>query len=65
MQLFPLFLKLAGRKVLVVGGGPVAAAKVASLREAGAAIAVVAPEVQPALAELGRASCRERVCLVV
>jgi uroporphyrin-III C-methyltransferase/precorrin-2 dehydrogenase/sirohydrochlorin ferrochelatase len=52
MQLFPLFLKLAGRKVLVVGGGPVAAAKVASLREAGAEIAVVAPEVQPALAEL-------------
>ena len=55
MQLFPLFLKLAGRKVLVVGGGPVAAAKVASLREAGAEIAVVAPEVQPALAELAAA----------
>ena len=55
MQLFPLFLKLAGRKVLVVGGGPVAAAKVASLREADAEIAVVAPEVQPALAELAAA----------
>ena len=55
MQLFPLFLKLAGRKVLVVGGGPVAAAKVASLRETGAEIAVVAPEVQPALAELAAA----------
>jgi siroheme synthase-like protein len=55
MQLFPLFLKLAGRKVLVVGGGPVAAAKVASLREAGAEIAVVAPEVQPALADLAAA----------
>jgi uroporphyrin-III C-methyltransferase/precorrin-2 dehydrogenase/sirohydrochlorin ferrochelatase len=55
MQLFPLFLKLAGRKVLVVGGGPVAAAKVASLREAGAEIAVVAPEVEPALADLAAA----------
>ena len=55
MQLFPLFLKLAGRRVLVVGGGPVAAAKVASLREAGAEIAVVAPEVQPALADLAAA----------
>ena len=52
MALFPLFLKLAGRKVLVVGGGPVAAAKVAALREAGADIAVVAPEVEPALAEM-------------
>jgi siroheme synthase-like protein len=55
MSLFPLFLKLAGRKVLVVGGGPVAAAKVAALREAGAEVAVVAPEVEPALAELAAA----------
>ena len=52
MSLFPLFLKLAGRKVLVVGGGPVATAKVAALREAGAEIAVVAPEVGPELDEL-------------
>ena len=45
MSLFPLFLKLAGRKVLVVGGGPVATAKVSALREAGAQVVVVAPEV--------------------
>jgi len=55
MQLFPLFLKLDGRKVLVVGGGPVATAKVASLRDAGAEITVVAPEVEPALADLAAA----------
>jgi uroporphyrin-III C-methyltransferase/precorrin-2 dehydrogenase/sirohydrochlorin ferrochelatase len=55
MQLYPLFLKLVGRKVLVVGGGPVAAAKVASLREAGAEITLVAPEVEPALADLAAA----------
>src|SRR4051794_7566603 len=55
MQLFPLFLKLAGRKVLVVGGGPVAAGKVASLLEAGAQIALVAPEVEPGLADLATA----------
>jgi uroporphyrin-III C-methyltransferase/precorrin-2 dehydrogenase/sirohydrochlorin ferrochelatase len=48
-MLFPLFLKLAGRKVLVVGGGPVAAAKVRALREAGAEIMVVAPEIHPEL----------------
>src|SRR5215471_2982252 len=41
--LFPLFLKLAGRKVVVVGGGPVATAKVQGLVEAGAEILVVAP----------------------
>ncbi len=55
MQLFPLFLKLAGRRVLVVGGGPVAAGKVASLLEAGAEIAVIAPEVEPGLADLATA----------
>ena len=30
-SLFPVFLKLAGRRVLVVGGGPVAASKLAAL----------------------------------
>jgi uroporphyrin-III C-methyltransferase/precorrin-2 dehydrogenase/sirohydrochlorin ferrochelatase len=55
MSLFPLFLKLAGRKVLVIGGGPVAAAKIAALREAEAEVAVVAPEVEPVLADLAAA----------
>jgi siroheme synthase-like protein len=50
--LYPLFLKLAGRKVLVVGGGPVAVAKVAALLEAGAEVAVVAPELRPELLDL-------------
>jgi uroporphyrin-III C-methyltransferase / precorrin-2 dehydrogenase / sirohydrochlorin ferrochelatase len=45
VELFPIFLKLAGRSVLVVGGGVVAASKVDALRAAGANITVVAPEV--------------------
>jgi uroporphyrin-III C-methyltransferase/precorrin-2 dehydrogenase/sirohydrochlorin ferrochelatase len=45
MELFPLFLKLHGRRVLVVGAGPVAASKLAGLRAAGASVTVVAPEV--------------------
>ena len=44
-DLFPVFLKLAGRAVLVVGGGPVATSKLAALTAAGAEITVVAPEV--------------------
>jgi uroporphyrin-III C-methyltransferase/precorrin-2 dehydrogenase/sirohydrochlorin ferrochelatase len=48
--LFPIFLKLAGRDVLIVGGGSVAAAKCRSLRPTGARIRVVAPAVLPELA---------------
>jgi phosphoadenylyl-sulfate reductase (thioredoxin) len=44
---FPAFLKLAGKKVVVVGGGAVAAAKLGALRSAGAILRVVAPEVRP------------------
>ena len=43
--LFPTFLKLAGRKVVVVGAGPVGASKIDSLLAAGAEITVVAPDV--------------------
>jgi uroporphyrin-III C-methyltransferase/precorrin-2 dehydrogenase/sirohydrochlorin ferrochelatase len=49
VAVFPAFLKLAGRRVLVVGGGPMAAAKIAALAEAGAVIDVVTPAVCPAL----------------
>lgn len=44
MELFPTFLRLSGRDVLVVGGGPVAASKLAALTAAGARVTVVAPE---------------------
>ncbi|MGA9865313.1 MAG: bifunctional precorrin-2 dehydrogenase/sirohydrochlorin ferrochelatase, partial [Acetobacteraceae bacterium] len=39
MRHFPIFLDLAGRRALVVGDGPSAARKAASLREAGAEVA--------------------------
>jgi precorrin-2 dehydrogenase / sirohydrochlorin ferrochelatase len=42
-RLFPLFLKLEGRKCLVVGAGKIAESKVASLLDTGAALHVVAP----------------------
>lgn len=45
--LYPVFLKLDGAHVLVVGGGPVAASKLDALIAAGAIITVVAPEVVP------------------
>jgi uroporphyrin-III C-methyltransferase / precorrin-2 dehydrogenase / sirohydrochlorin ferrochelatase len=45
MSVFPVFLKLAGRRVLVVGGGPVAAGKLPALLEAEATVTVIAPEI--------------------
>jgi siroheme synthase-like protein len=43
--LYPVNLVLAGRPVLVVGGGAIAARKVAGLLACGAQVTVVAPEV--------------------
>jgi siroheme synthase-like protein len=45
----PTFLKLSGRKVLLVGGGPVAASKFGALVEAGASVTIVAPALVPQL----------------
>ena len=53
MELFPLFLKLHGRRVLVVGAGPVAASKLAGLLAAGADVTVVAPDVCPQIRASG------------
>src|SRR5690348_7095652 len=49
-MLFPTFLKLAGRQVLLVGGGPVAAGKLRGLLDAGAIVKVVAPAIVPEIA---------------
>ena len=49
---FPLFLRLEGRRVLVVGGGQVALEKALALRAAGASLFVVAPEVHADLATM-------------
>ena len=51
-SLLPLFLKLEGRAVLVVGAGAIAERKVLSLLEAGAVVEVVAPDATPALQRL-------------
>jgi uroporphyrin-III C-methyltransferase/precorrin-2 dehydrogenase/sirohydrochlorin ferrochelatase len=49
--LFPAFLKLAGKRVVVVGAGPVAASKLEALLAAGANVRVVAPDIVEAIAQ--------------
>ncbi|MBI2187176.1 MAG: bifunctional precorrin-2 dehydrogenase/sirohydrochlorin ferrochelatase [Acidobacteria bacterium] len=51
--MFPAFLDLRSRRVVVVGGGPVAAAKLDALLEVGADVTVVAPEVVPEIERRG------------
>ncbi|WP_406041655.1 uroporphyrinogen-III C-methyltransferase [Micromonospora sp. NBC_00898] len=46
---YPLGLRLAGRRVVVVGGGAVATRRVPALLDAGADVLLVSPELTPAL----------------
>ncbi|WP_127504566.1 uroporphyrinogen-III C-methyltransferase [Actinoplanes solisilvae] len=63
MSVYPLGLKLAGRRVLVVGGGTVATRRVPALLAAGALVEIVSPELTPALrgqVDAGRAGWAAR-----
>jgi uroporphyrin-III C-methyltransferase / precorrin-2 dehydrogenase / sirohydrochlorin ferrochelatase len=53
MDLLPTFLKLAGRRVLVVGAGTVALSKLDALCRAGADVTVVAPAIHPSIERPG------------
>jgi precorrin-2 dehydrogenase/sirohydrochlorin ferrochelatase len=55
MSLFPAFLKLSGRRCLVVGAGPVGEEKIEGLLRAGAEIRVLAPRATPRVRALARA----------
>lgn len=54
-DIYPTALRLLGRPVLVVGGGPVAARRAKGLLDAGARVTVVAPVASDALRELADA----------
>lgn len=54
-DIYPTALRLLGRPVLVVGGGPVAARRAKGLLDAGARVTVVAPAACPALSGLADA----------
>lgn len=58
--LYPVNLVLRDRPVLVVGGGAVAAQKVAELVACGARVTVVAPRIGPGLLDDDRLRCEQR-----
>ncbi len=61
--MFPAMLRMDGVETLVVGGGPVAARRAASLAESGATVCVVAPTACEAMRQLvgaGRVAWQDR-----
>jgi siroheme synthase-like protein len=58
LDLLPLFMNVSGRRVVLVGAGPVAAAKLTQLLAARADVFVVAPEVHPDIERAGVAIAR-------
>jgi len=51
--MYPAFLRLTGRRVVLVGGGRVAAGKLHGLIAEGAQVTVVAPDIRPELEQPG------------
>ena len=51
MSLFPIFLKLTGRRAIVIGAGHLAESKITSLRAADAAVTVIAPQASDPIVE--------------
>lgn len=61
MGYYPIFVEMAGRRVLLVGGGHVALEKIGKLVDAGAAVTVVAPElIEPVRAFIDRGDAEWR-----
>jgi siroheme synthase-like protein len=60
VTLYPAFLKLSGREVLLVGGGRVAASKLRGLLDARAQVTVVAPRIGGELWQPGVRLIRRR-----
>ena len=51
MSDLPVMLKVEGRRAVVVGGGPTAARRVATLVECGARVVVIAPQINPTICQ--------------
>ncbi|MGN1267085.1 MAG: bifunctional precorrin-2 dehydrogenase/sirohydrochlorin ferrochelatase [Dorea sp.] len=60
MSYFPMFVEIKNCPCLVVGGGAVAFRKIEVLREFGAKVTVVSPEIMQSIKEMEDIFCKER-----
>jgi precorrin-2 dehydrogenase/sirohydrochlorin ferrochelatase len=61
LKYYPVFLDIAGKKCIVVGGGDVASRKIARLLDCGARVCVVSPGLVPELEELKKDQLIEHI----
>lgn len=59
---FPLYIDLHGKRVVLCGGGAIAARRAATLAQFGPEITVIAPEIQPEIRALPGVRCIEAPC---
>ena len=60
-EVYPVFLRLQGRRVVLVGGGRVAAGKLPGLLAAGARVTVIAPQIRSELEQPGVERARRQL----
>ncbi len=60
MAYFPMFIELRDAPCLVIGGGGIALRKVMVLRDFGALVTVIAPDIQESICEISGVECIHR-----
>ena len=53
-EYYPVFLNLAGKRCVILGGGTVAKGKIAALKDAGASITIISPDATPGIQTAAR-----------
>ena len=62
-EYYPVYLNLAGKQCVILGGGTIAQGKIAALRDAGAVITVISPQATDGIkraAQRGQVTLRQR-----
>ena len=51
---YPVFLNLAGKRCVIIGGGTIAEGKISTLKETGAQVTIISPDATPAIQKMAQ-----------
>ncbi|MCH7713342.1 MAG: bifunctional precorrin-2 dehydrogenase/sirohydrochlorin ferrochelatase [Chloroflexi bacterium] len=51
---YPVFLNLAGKRCVIIGGGAIAEGKISKLKETGAQVTIISPDATPAIQKMAK-----------